>query len=870
VDPLIAAVQTLLDQTGRAGLDSVINYSSSSFFDDRVLTPPSRIPGSIQRRIILWAGTPEDPRVRPVETRPYVSPSELALIWAGQTWIADRTAPFFQVIALDLPVDAVRRSPLYEILALRRGSNRQADWLQCYSIDELEEFGRVLIQPVDSISPTPSPDLTRGVTLAYLGRGMLASNPDASHHDIANLIGPQMLLRAMGSPDLHESGHRKAIRQLVSSGDSHSDNANPLSPPWIAASSIHLWQQLSLTPVLLDDMGSFGWTDFLAAALGQAGEGLTLLTTPEDLDRALAQEDFFDRKVLFCDLRLFAGRPDEEREFLTELVQVASQHRADAVAGRLGPELPTLPDEKTLLRDADERLALLPRILAHRFPHLPIIVFSSTQRIGVARILRDYPTIIMEFVKPSLRSAREIDGFAWRRAFDRSVTRALAVASVRDQVVQLTSEARVRDDDVGTAGRHVEIYLDESGLFDNDAGVQSRVGGLVVEYPDVSTAETFAAAMEEHKFLFGYHRDQPAQFAYPPPVIADCLYKFAPPDQKQIKLQQLEQLAVETGIRITRVIVTLETGAAKDRVGVDGRYFEALVGLLALLIVSRPSLSESSVSVYLATRQLHLRPSEAYSLARRFATPAWLERPSEPKNSGLVREVHDRKGLERFDGAVEKSIISASYRGWGKGGPSGEAEVLAESDLQGDPPAGTLGPIQEVEGVLTSFESSAAVHVMNQARMATTERYEWQIESCVGVTFYPYVERRLGKLAFTQPPKWSRSPRHCRPRLIHYIVDWVLREHDDELVPELWRTRGFVESLGGAKLILQMDAHAARREFAEALEARSRLGEHGSRSDSSAAQPVLKRLARALHRTTRAEWTALLAAVEKRVRPEWI
>jgi len=849
-DALVTLIHTLIARAGRSSVDVLIDYSSE--FKESLFDNPVSGSGNFQRLIVLWGATPQDASVLPVETRPYLTPCELGLIWAAESWLGKNEPPSFQMLILDLGLDLERRSLLYEILQIRTRGSRCEDWLQYYAPSEVELFRDALVNPPKAVGAWPSPALVRAVTAAFV-RGDVAGETLGTHHDIANLIGPQLLLEAMQVP-VSVEGHRAAVRRLIGSIFDEGQGLEATPGPWISAESADEWQRLGLTPVLLDDMARFGWSEFLTAALGNAAHGLRVLETAQDLEVALDEADFFAEKVLFCDLRLFAGRIAEGVGFLNDLLEIVRLRKLQG-SGRES-NWPALPDAAVVQQNEIEQLTLLPRILAHRFPTLPIVVFSSTQQLGVAKALAGYPTIILQFAKPSWQGERAREILRCHTDFGIAISRALSVARLRDRLAVLdTVPAIATSSEMAPA--HVEIYIDESGPFNSSGSPRSTVGGLVISYPSAAAAREFMTLLSNEGVSFGYHRDEP----HPLKSHHNFLPKNAPSPQKFSRLQQIETLALQHNIEIARVAVSTDEPVATHNASVDGGYFDTLVSLLGLVFASWSARNVASASVFIATRQAHISPAAALGLARSFGLPVWIEVPDD--EPGRVHRVLDYSALALHDSDFEACVVFARPRRRMEGGEVGRGPVplIAASDV-GDAADllvadKILAPAEDIEAAYTSFDQGAAHHVVTQALAGIgSAGANWSFDNCIGVTLRHYAKRD-GRIAKPQP--WEWVPRYCRPRLLHYAVDWVLKSRDESVVPDDWKVRGFQEQLRDANRLISVTSKIARRDFASALRILTELGTLDYSGQRSFARKVaFSTLRRSLGRTTSAEFSSLL------------
>lgn len=123
--------------------------------------------------------------------------------------------------------------------------------------------------------------------------------------------------------------------------------------------------------------------------------------------------------ILVLDLRLWSDEEGRER-FLRRLVNICDRLKAQEIRDEkfhaalerareiVGP--PPLPEEDGTARPADgmhdvseiEAVALLPLLLSHYDPSLPIVLFSSTHQRTILALVSHRPNVILSFTKPIL------------------------------------------------------------------------------------------------------------------------------------------------------------------------------------------------------------------------------------------------------------------------------------------------------------------------------------------------------------------------------------------------------------------------------------------------------------------------------------
>lgn len=130
-----------------------------------------------------------------------------------------------------------------------------------------------------------------------------------------------------------------------------------------------------------------------------------------------------------------------------------------------------------------QSLTLLPRLLALLDPSLPIVLFSSTGRRDIIETLKPYGNVITDFEKPRMDGT--LNDALLNEAGEKfrvAVDKALDLIETRHHLAQMMDAGPDERLTVGNQPiRHIEIYLDESGVVEED---NFRVGGLMVGYPD--------------------------------------------------------------------------------------------------------------------------------------------------------------------------------------------------------------------------------------------------------------------------------------------------------------------------------------------------------------------------------------------------
>src|SRR5579862_6646299 len=437
-----------------------------------------------------------------------------------------RYRPTWRLLVLDLASHQHRASQTVRLFQRLQSTHPPTlAWVETHAGNEVEGLlAGCIVRNVGQ--EAKDSDLLRRLWIGALAEPVKSRD----RHAIANLIGPQLLLGAMGAfPPRH--GQTRALTGLLGALRLVPDRAEREQAPWVNRDVTGEWKNVN--GILIDDLYDMGWKAFLEKALGK-GIGILAVDRPDSAAFNLIGQLRDDQKrlrinegivipratgnpiVLFLDLRLFARRTlAQEREFMRELLALARQ----APVGNPTLKWPGFTSDELAragrwindpagkdLEDNDYRIALtlLPRLTAMVDPMLPIILFSSTGQKRIADKLRPYETIISDFDKPRFFGDQASLTIADMRVrFPRAVKRALDMLRARSICEQLAGEinsgcavAKEHSTDIP----YVEVFFDESGRAKDRVFL---VGGLVVVYANEEIAESVHAAMPN----WGYTRD---------------------------------------------------------------------------------------------------------------------------------------------------------------------------------------------------------------------------------------------------------------------------------------------------------------------------------------------------------------------------
>lgn len=500
--------------------------------------------------IVVWADTPADPHVRPVATEQHLTPFDWAI--AACSLFQDLRVTVVDLRGKernqtdDAAADERKEAPCSALRWLRTQREGCVPWLRRLVVSELvdldlEDLREHLIEKPKTTDPVVRPrDVLRALPVCRVDL-----TRDASHHAIANLVGPLLLLRkvAAATPD-SSANHREALRQLlvaagcISKPKPSDDADEELAGRRSSITNIAGNSGGELRIVLCDDQWYHGWLDWLCEQTGataneqgaqpvpglpddkprlaaRAGNGVSiwvssgpkwLITKLDALSSSqpplrrqlhLTSENETHREILLLDLRLFTGEEKNQSAFLKALRPLHEKFCGDTTQ-----PMAAVPIECTDGSEPTaEVLSLLPRTLALADPLLPVILFSSTGRRDVIKMLSDYPSIITSFAKPRLLG----DGMnnlrtSTEEAFDRAIEEAVRFVRRRRAVGELQAARRRVASSLAcvsppqTTFKHVGIYIDESGnaSFPHEPFV---VAAVVALYPDEAAATAFDAAL---------------------------------------------------------------------------------------------------------------------------------------------------------------------------------------------------------------------------------------------------------------------------------------------------------------------------------------------------------------------------------------
>ena len=491
--------------------------------------------------VIVWADTPADPNVSPVDTEPFITPFDWAIAACA---LNEKLC----VTVVDLrPIDHQRleerkdregnvfKEARYAALRWLETQNpgcvpwlrrfKSHDLITTSGIDELRKWvSRGAEKKAPDVQTTPR-DALRTLPVCRVD----LSGED-NHHSIANLIGPLLLIRK----DIPNAGartpdHRLALRKIFeAAGFIPPQSANGAGGEPITSSPLLPENADPVHFVLVDDQWHHGWAQWLAERLalewtkerataarpqdregpqcvaGDPGRGVSLWVSsdPNWLLRCAIKakgaekdarfklrltDDSEAPEILLLDLRLFPAARDEDGKNFAKKVAEAAQPfvGAGAWAESLDHiELAAVKEEKKGHEIDAASLTLLPRFLSQTDFTLPIVLFSSTGRRDIMGKLRGYGNIFPQFAKPRLlgEAGQDIRERS-EDTLDDAINAALHWAAARKLCMNIMGAASAYRPAARTANakfQHFELYIDESGKGSKkgDAGVTNKAWKL--------------------------------------------------------------------------------------------------------------------------------------------------------------------------------------------------------------------------------------------------------------------------------------------------------------------------------------------------------------------------------------------------------
>lgn len=863
------------------------------------------------RVVVVWADTPSDPTVQPVHTEPYITPLDWAI--AAYCRIAG-----LRVTVVDFRRDRYKAEEYKTLRWLCTQNPGCVPWLRYVTITQLLDHSAEdilkLLAPSDKSDAQIIIDAREAVRELAVCREDRESGRD-DHHAIANLIGPMLMLqKGPQKSGSDNADHREALWQILQSAGLKRENSQD--------DRVIDFAELGDTKiVLLDDQWHHGWAEWLCSRLGlswngshaamleerariepqrvswDASKGVSLWVTSsprwlgDRLKSAIRDSRKADARfelrliddgsacaeILLLDLRLF---PDESREteFVKEVAELTDRFRKKAPWRKLTETPNDIKVSKGIAPNFAERAkkrTLLARLLANVDLSLPVVLFSSTGLRENIEELRAYQSIICEFQKPRVLGDTSRSGTQTNRAFSRAMEKAKKIAKARSEILAIKELAGKAT--APNSGTHLEIYVDESGKFGDDG--ESRVGGLIVTYPSLGVAESFADTLLKAKepFHWGYHREMrelPSQKSIRRLIkIRGYLPKYAAKKFKRERLMILERLASDHKIFIsTGFIVSGGSSGDDSTISFDAIYGQSLRRFVELTLDSWTSSQVKSVDIFIATRGYNSRRKDSIEVAGEFCDMATrfgkkltlrkvrdgrVDESEEADSSGSEEELEpseeavsavtegDTQQVPNQDAARDAESRARFYKlklddfsALRRKAPELASKlVLAEVDgtdfyiipeaqceEKSDIPTELNGP-DEFVVYAKSFDYDDALTLLSEIFSTGSgrrgEQWKGRLLSAVGVDLRPYAKKPGSGFAF--PGRLRKLPMYLLPRLVHYAADWVLGNDRDSVTPEAWINRGFVEDLAAADHLEAAFRHLNEDRLVDAIAAWRKL-----------------------------------------------
>lgn len=510
--------------------------------------------------IVVFADTPVDPGVAPVDSKPLVSP----FVWA----LCAKTAKKLKSVTI-LDLSARQDGGQGFRQELERLKDDALSWLQIVPASDAlvadSDGLRRLLRGKHAGGPETDTEASTRTMLLDLLRLRLTdpAKPD-DRHAIANVVGPLLLLGRRPT-SVRQPGVGEAKADHLAALQCALRTCGLLKDPSEVESDAREQVPTSLPSrtrlFLLDDQWHQGWGEWVCSQIEgtafdpptTAEAGWTRISSSDstvevfasaDPTHLIGQEnapgpfgleqgqrdkrfslsltsDATAGDVLLLDLRLFAGDGARERSWTERLVG-ACRHFVGAGHAWPGFDAKELDEIENWCRSSDssdEQTAvrarsLLGRLIALTDLSLPIVLFSSTTDSDLVERFKEYGNVISDFHKPrTFGSSAHEDRRHFADLFRVALKQASVLLDARGFVTQVQAwAAKGRERAWELAGveegsevpwRYAELYADESGV---GGGAINRAGGYVVFYRDDINGPT--ALAKEFTAPWGFSREQ--------------------------------------------------------------------------------------------------------------------------------------------------------------------------------------------------------------------------------------------------------------------------------------------------------------------------------------------------------------------------
>ncbi len=478
------------------------------------------------------------------------------------------------------------------------------------------------------------------------------------HHDLNNIAGPHIVSKLLNvSSQIPTDPHplkrafltRIEWSRLLERDKQQNDDKDGNADAAAAGTD----QELDI--VAIDDQLSAGWDDVLIALTGTArtgkiekdkipelGSGTNIRLFGSDtpsvlleqlgitadgnaINKALYEQRVFDSLVegkgakrpwmLVLDIRLFMGKPSDERNWYQKLAKAAlalNSPKELAWPGFDNGELKVIASGDSLSAEQlDTALSLLPRLCALRWPSVPIIVFSSTGRRRLVAKLADYGNIFLANQKPNVLNANcaeNVASFAegWRREF----SIACKLTEVQKKLLDLLNkENEMTQGGEADFHHHFVIAIDEAGKVDKPP---SRIGGAFLVAPGdnkknaINCSVLFQEKLRESDV--NYYNYRPIYTDSTPPVSGCQRNKLKQKDGSSVnEVQRVLTNSADVKIGAFKLALDNQSNQNPSDEFIDAAYRRGLAKLLEILLAefipSRLGEAAISVSIWIASKQ---------------------------------------------------------------------------------------------------------------------------------------------------------------------------------------------------------------------------------------------------------------------------
>ena len=510
--------------------------------------------------IIIWDGMPQNDGIANL-LNPHLTPLDWALAFSirmlkiGQTdfvpieiHIIDLSSSQYEnAFAMQMAASICDAMPWVKLYSpLPRG--RRA-YEETFPIEQLQSF-TLPNTPIKLPPQNGGAYLNRLIQISKAGKAWIIRSND--HHDLNNIIGPQVILESlMNNPDIPDIVDSK--NQLIKIMSTRLKWSELLNSKYPGEQLTSLTFDETTNVISIDDQLERGWDLILCALFGvgykkSTSTDSTMLklftncseialygsSSPEFLIQQLINIDTFESNkkfslkpgsfitreaitpqisgiperptILILDLYLFTGKSIDETKEYYKTIGATAKLVADLSVKKLAwPNF----KEKAMLSElaasgiVNERniataITILPRLCALRWPSVPIIVFSSTERREVIEKLINYGNIFLSGSKPNVltdNSGEHI--WACVEKLRRDLLASKGLLKLQKELMnlfQMQSGIVEKTERTKPQHTHITVALDETGNFETSQ--RSAVGGVMLFTTGTSEADAVKLSFE--------------------------------------------------------------------------------------------------------------------------------------------------------------------------------------------------------------------------------------------------------------------------------------------------------------------------------------------------------------------------------------